>query len=444
MSIREHSNPWTYCRLVTVCLLIALGSSDPAPASAQSNDLCPLSDEFDDPSTLSQWIRVHEHEGWFADQLETLDIDASFGSALTMMPYTVSWYEDWRGPFLFKEVEGDFAVTTSITVTARDGVSVPSSLYSLGGLLIREPRTVTPATWTPGGENYVFLSLGYGNAVPPSFQHEVKTTVNSVSTLELTPAPGPAAEIQTARLGEYVITLRRPPAGAWNVHRRYWRPDLGAVLQVGMVSYTDWEKCSHFVPFDHNSVTITPPLPSDPSPATPFSPDVLVRFEYVRFQRAALPPHLEGLDLTNAGLVSDAELLAFLGGAANPDPADPCEVSSVSGEGGQTEPGVARMVSGARAVPNPVGGSAGHATTLSFRLHRDARVDVSIFDAAGRRITTLADRPMSAGEVHLSWDAGLDHGDALHAGVYWARIRAFDAVRSRPVGEAVLSIVVLD
>jgi hypothetical protein len=28
---------------------------------------------------------------------------------------------------------------------------------------VRAPRFITPATWTTGGENYVFLSLGAGN-----------------------------------------------------------------------------------------------------------------------------------------------------------------------------------------------------------------------------------------------------------------------------------------
>jgi len=291
---------------------------------ARANDLLPLSDEFGDAASLSNWLRVHEVEQWNADQLEIYDIDATQPGRMVMMPYTVVWFQDWRGPFSFKEIADDFVVTIEVTATGRDGSSVPQALYSLGGVMIRTPRDITSATWTPGGENYVFLSLGHGNNGGTSWQFEVKTTVNSNSMLILSPAPGAAAELQLARLGEYVIALRREPGQPWVVHRRYQRSDFPATVQVGVVSYTDWFKAQVFAPFVHNGNVLDPPLPpgvTDPDPSRPFAPDLLATYDYVRFFRPTLPPELEGADLTDQSQVPDSDLLAFLGEHANvPNP----------------------------------------------------------------------------------------------------------------------------
>ena len=81
-----------------------------------------------------------------------------------MMPYTVTWYADWRGPLIYRMAQGDFVLTGNITVTNRNGNDIPGSAYSLGGLMVRNRKTFTngPAGWTPGQEDYVFLSIGQG------------------------------------------------------------------------------------------------------------------------------------------------------------------------------------------------------------------------------------------------------------------------------------------
>ncbi len=285
-----------------------------------ANDLAPLSDEFDHPSTIADWQRVHLTEQWNADQLEAYDIDTTQPGRMVMMPYTVSWFANYRGPLSFKDVTGDFVITTDVRATGRDGQSIPQAQYSLAGIMIRTPRNITPQTWTPGGENYVFLSLGHGDNGGASYQFEVKTTINSNSTLNLSPSPANNVQLQVARLGPYVITLRREPGQPWVVHRRYLRNDFPATLQVGLVTYTDWLKAQIFTPFVHNSNVLDPPLPpgvNDPNPNISFSPDLIAGFDYARYYRPTLPPHLVGADLANAIAVPDAELLAFLGENAN-------------------------------------------------------------------------------------------------------------------------------
>lgn len=390
-------------------LLLMLAS----PAGA--NDLSHLSDEFNNPFTLPLWLRIHDVEQWGAEQNETYDIDASRPGWLTMVPYTCTWYQDWRGPMAFKRVGGDFVVTASLEARARDGVSIPNSLFSLGGLMIRTPRNITPATWTPGGENYVFLSLGYGNAVPRRWQYEVKNTISGNSNLILSDATGPLSRLQIARVGNNVICLRRDPAGPWRVHQRYFRPDFPETLQVGAVAYTDWNKSQIFVPFVHNGATLRVPLPpgvTDPNPAIPFSPDLIARWDYLRFFRPSLPAHLVGVDLTNAGLVPDAELLAFLGAVAD----------SVCPQAGVVDEPLPSARLTLRVVTSPPGG----APALRFRVPAGVGYRLDLFDVTGRHAARLGTGEGGGDEREVRWPGATVRA----AGVYLVRLVAGGETRA--------------
>ncbi|MCO5166381.1 MAG: hypothetical protein M9894_08455 [Planctomycetes bacterium] len=277
-------------------------SPPPAPPPAPpADDLAPSSDDFSDPARLGEWQRIHLVEQWGFDQVEALDVGTTRAGWLTMVPHTSSWYEDYRGELMFKEVDGDVVVTTRVLATNRAGTGAPSRSYSLAGLMVRAPRNVTPATWQPGGENYVFLSIGAANA-PGLAQTEVKTTEGSVSTLTIEQAAGLEARIRVARVGAAVITLIREEGTPWRVHRRFARPDLPSTLQVGLTVYTDWETVQTFTPQEHNTTLITTG-----------TPDLRAQFDFVTFARPAVPAALVGRDLVDAADVSDAELLAFLG-----------------------------------------------------------------------------------------------------------------------------------
>lgn len=291
-------------------------------------DISELNDEFDDPATLADWQRVNEVEGWNADQLQQFNIDQTQSGRLVMQPHTVVWYEDWRGPMAFKEVTGDFVYTTEIVISDRDdlggsdGDDIPDdAAFSLGGLMIRTPRDIVDpaADWQPGsqlddgtnnGENYVFLSLGHGT--DGQFSFEVKTTRNSHSELELTPLGQNAntATLRIARVGDAVITMYQLPGQDWTVHRRFERSDMPETLQLGLVTYSDWNKASDFDPFLHNSSVLQAGVP-DPTPGEAFNPDLVAGFEYVRFERPDVPAALEGVDLVYAA--TDEQLLSFLG-----------------------------------------------------------------------------------------------------------------------------------
>ena len=275
-----------------------------ATAPASADELSRMGDEFGNRRTLASWRSVYQDEGWGANQLEGWNIGATRRGWMMLMPYTSTWYQDYRGALVYKPVQGDFVVTTRLMVNRRGGAGPPRSPFSLAGLMIRTPRSITPQTWTAGGENYVFLSLGAADS-PGSYQYEVKTTVDSNSQLLTSAATGGTVLLQIARIGSHIILLRQAPGGRWVVHQRYSRPDFPVTLQVGLTVYTDWPTASSLTPFDHNSTVILTG-----------NPDLVALADYVRYHRPRIPVRLRGREFSNPGAVSDQELLSFLGARA--------------------------------------------------------------------------------------------------------------------------------
>lgn len=299
------------------------------PADA---DIRPLSDEFHDAATLGDWRRIWREEYWNADQLEQYDIGATRPGWLSMVPHASGWFEDYRGELAYKDITGDFIATTRVQARNRAGDGAPGSgsggapgtEFSLAGILVRAPREdiacCDPGWWQPGRERYVFFSTGSADQTG-AHQFEAKTTraaiapeTHSVSVLEISPANGDLAELRVARIDAYLILLVREPGDGWRVHRRYVRNDLPEALQVGMTCYTDWAIVSTWPWLEHNASVITHAW-QDPS--TPADPDLLAQFDWFRFARPQVPAELEGLDLADPLLVADAQLLAFLGDAAD-------------------------------------------------------------------------------------------------------------------------------
>jgi len=212
--------------------------------------------------------------------------------------------------------EANAHVTTRVQASNRAGTGAPNRQYSLAGIMVRAPRAITPATWTPGGEKYSFLSIGSANN-PGTFQYEVKSTSNEdelpqYSRLDISNTDCACGEsiIQTVRLGQYVIQIAKTPTGPWRVINRYRRPDLPNTVQVGFVTYTDWQVVQQYPANVHNSTTITTEFNQ---PGVPSQPDLLAHFDYIRFAAPQLPPGLVGVDLADPGVVSNATLLGFLG-----------------------------------------------------------------------------------------------------------------------------------
>ncbi|WP_146503506.1 hypothetical protein [Rubinisphaera italica] len=309
----ETGNPGKATRIVMVlnaalaiqlfqCVSISLAQST-AVEIIEADRLNHASDEFNDPETLADWQRIFQTEQTEADQLQSINVGKTKPGWMTLIPHTSTWYQDYRGVLVFKEITGNFVVTTRAEITNRDRSGAPRSQFSLGGLMVRSPRHINSRTWRPGGENYLFLSLGTANK-PGEFAFEVKTTRNSDSQLKIEPLSTGVAEIRIARLGSHFLLLRRLPNSQWMVHRRYHRPDMPESLQVGFTVYTDYPSASKFSPAQQNSTVIRSGRP-----------DLIASFEYFRIREPIVPAEFADHLFTDARSISDAELLSFLGNA---------------------------------------------------------------------------------------------------------------------------------
>lgn len=283
------------------------------------DDLTMISDEFDDAASLGHWSRIHESEGWNNDVLEIFDSNTTRPGHLVMTPYSSSWFEEYRGELTYKLVSGDFVITTHVEPRNRAGTGRPERDYSLAGIMVRAPRSMTdPSQWTPDGQNYVFLSMGSASRASSGFEYEVKTTINSQSTLIIQPTGATRATIQVARIGPHLIMLRRDEGGSWVVHRRYRRDDFPETLQAGLTVYTDWPTCATVGFENNNRLVLTNGVELlGGGSLDSAQPDLVAAFEFVRYARPEIPEPLIGADLSNSALVTDGQLLSFLGSHAN-------------------------------------------------------------------------------------------------------------------------------
>ena len=294
-----------------------------------------LNDEFSDSATVSNWININQDEGWNITQLEAYNINDSATGHLYVLPLTESWFAEYRGAYLYKYISGDFVISTKVTATARDGMSLPSSTFSLAGIMIRTPINYPNQDpqneWLPGQQNYIFMSIG--QATGPRYDFEIKNTCHSSSCLDIVPIDTSTAEIRMVRRDNEIVVLSRFPGESWQVRNRYNRngPQCGQnmnncnapfpdTVQIGFVVYTDWPKVSSYSTTFHNTHTLHPDTlgAGDPSPGTPFNPDIVAHFDYARFDSLIVPDSLLSADLSDESEVADSTLLQLFGYDSNP------------------------------------------------------------------------------------------------------------------------------
>lgn len=70
-------------------------------------------------------------------------------------------------------------------------------------------------------------------------------------------------------------------------------------------------------------------------------------------------------------------------------------------------------------------------TTISFSLPAEGRVELSIYDAGGRRVATLVDGTLDAGPHAVTWRGLDDEGRVVASGVYFFRLTANGESASR-------------
>ena len=82
-----------------------------------------------------------------------------------------------------------------------------------------------------------------------------------------------------------------------------------------------------------------------------------------------------------------------------------------------------------RAYPNPFN----PLTNISFKVERDARVSLRIYDVHGRLVRTLVDERMAAGPKRLTWDGRDDLGRSMASGAYFLRLQGGGTQVSRTI-----------
>jgi hypothetical protein len=261
----------------------------PPPATS---DLAGLSSEFNSTEDLSGWTDLRRTEGG-PNWITKLDVNTTVPGSLYLEPGVCGWYASYRGVLLYREISGDAVLHLRLRaqgVFAED----PTSIYSLGGAMLRVPepsggaQRVDLASWN-------FITVGAGDHPR---QVETKTTAGGQSELVLHPGQTGWNEVILARLGATVVTAYRPDGGQWQVMSRWRRPDLPDRLQWGIAAYTDWRTFSSQGPAIANAQI------------WPGRADLRLSVDYARFSRPAPPP--PGLDLTDPAVVADPAILTAI------------------------------------------------------------------------------------------------------------------------------------
>ena len=77
--------------------------------------------------------------------------------------------------------------------------------------------------------------------------------------------------------------------------------------------------------------------------------------------------------------------------------------------------------------PNPTRGP----STVDFALDEATPVQLSVYDVMGRKVATLIDRPLTAGQHEVQWNGRSADGSAVASGMYLLRLQAGDQIATR-------------
>jgi len=254
-------------------------------------------DEFDNAESLKEWKLFHEEEDW-PNHIRKLDINTSSSNALHLEPQVGFWYGDVHcGPFLYKEIEGNFTVVTRIQVNGKQ-TETPEQLFSLAGLMVRSPRDPGVAKTKSKQENWLFISTGYAKktkGVPPGPQFETKVTVNSKSKLKIYAAPKGWMDIAISRVGDTFYLLNKDASGTWKCVRTVVNPNMKQKLQVGFIAYTDFNrKMKRRYVFRRKKLNTTV--------YTDGTPDLIARIDYFRVYEHGQKSPLQNFDSLSSEL----------------------------------------------------------------------------------------------------------------------------------------------
>ena len=81
----------------------------------------------------------------------------------------------------------------------------------------------------------------------------------------------------------------------------------------------------------------------------------------------------------------------------------------------------------AQNYPNPFNPT----TTISYRLGKTSKVELTIYNTAGQKVTTLLDADQQAGDYKLKWHGKNNSGQRVASGIYFYKFQADDLIQTR-------------
>jgi hypothetical protein len=165
---------------------------------------------------------------WLEFHTENVDVVVK-GGALHLVPHVYElWYNGIVGPLLYKTVQGDFKVTSTVHPRKRTNPSQPvSAKIHLGGLMARSPAS--------GSENYLFIAVGVDTN---DRSVETKSTIDGASRYAGPSWSSADAELRLCRyMTKFQLLKRAPGASSWTLADTFDRSDLPPAVEVGPMVY---------------------------------------------------------------------------------------------------------------------------------------------------------------------------------------------------------------
>lgn len=253
-------------------------------------DLSSLNDEFDEESSLKAWKYFHEVEGW-PNRIDSIKVD---NGSLLIAPKISAWVADLQGVFLFKNITGDFIVTTRVYVNGKNKKKSQND-WALAGLMARTAKKETQKNWTANTENWVYLMHGKSPYPLRSSITDSKSNINSKWEADLTSSQN-GLELRIARLGSLLVTMRRFSDKKWVILDRFVRKDMPETLQVGI----NTAACNELYRVSDLKFNARTNYFKDEVP------DMIARFDYVHYSRPNIKTPINEK-------TSNKELLSILG-----------------------------------------------------------------------------------------------------------------------------------
>lgn len=216
--------------------------------NSSDQSLKELSDEFNDQTTLNQWLTAQDISS-DEDMLPSMDINVTNPGHMYIVPKAGTWFGDNTGHLSYKMVSGDFVVTMRVKVIGKSS-SIPTGMFDLAGLMARTPSQVEGEVVQSGNENWEYFTTGGFNNTRII---DYKQNVNSQPNYGTKEVNTEWIELRMARIGSTFVKLYREDGQEeWNLANIHDRNDLPDALQVGICILTNLDgEPDHTITIDY-------------------------------------------------------------------------------------------------------------------------------------------------------------------------------------------------